>query len=107
VRRAVKLGLVAVALGSVLSLFVLPARTWLSQSHSTSAAERQIKILSAENRALATKVAQLHDPAYIERTAQDQYGLVMPGEEAFGILPPPPTTTTVPPPSTTSARRTP
>jgi cell division protein FtsB len=107
VRRTVKLGLLAVALGSVLSLFVLPARTWLSQSHSTSAAERQIKILSAENHALATKVAQLHDPAYIERTAQDQYGLVMPGEEAFGILPPPPTTTTVAPHGTGSAKRIP
>ena len=95
-RRAVRLLLVAVALGSVVFLFVLPARTWLSQSSSTAVAERRIKVLAAENQALQTKVAQLHDPAYIERVAHEEYGLVMPGERAYSILPPAVTTTSVP-----------
>jgi cell division protein FtsB len=96
VRRAVRLLLVAVAIGSVVFFFVLPARTWLSQSSSTAVAEKRIKVLAAENQALQTKVAQLHDPAYIERVAREQYDLVMPGEKAYSILPPVVTTTSVP-----------
>jgi cell division protein FtsB len=97
VRRAVKVLLLAVAVGSVVFLFVLPGRTWIDQSRSTSAAQRRLRILTAENAALARRVAELHDPAYIEQVARAQYGLVMPGEKAYGILPPS-TTTTVPPP---------
>jgi cell division protein FtsB len=95
-RKRVKLLLALVTLGAVVFLFVLPARTWLQQSSSTGAAEHRIKVLSAENKALSTKVAQLHDPSYIEQVAREQYGLVKPGEKAFSILPPVGTTTTVP-----------
>jgi len=101
VRKAVRLLIVAVTVGGILFLFVLPARTWLSQGRAMSAAERRIHILSAENQALSTKVAQLHDPAYLEQIARQQYGLVMPGERAYGILPPAVTTTTLPPVTTT------
>ena len=111
-RRAVRLILVAVTLGAVVFLFVIPGRTWMSQRSSTAAAERRIRILSTENRALTTKVGQLHDPAYLEQLARQQYGLVMPGEAAYGILPAvvttttlapaPPTTTLVPAPQTSA-----
>jgi cell division protein FtsB len=107
-RTAVRLLLVAVTVGALLFLFVIPGRTWLNQSSSTSAAQRRLRILSTENSALSTKVAQLHDPAYLEQLARQQYGLVLPGEKAYGILPVAPTTTTVAPtppspPTTTAA----
>jgi len=96
-RRAVRALLVAVSVGGVLFLFVLPGRTWIEQSRSTSQAEHRLQILSAENAALSTRIGQLHDPTYIKQVAREQYGLVMPGERAYGILPPS-TTTTLPSP---------
>lgn len=92
-RTAVRALLVAVVAGGILFLFLLPARTWLEQSHAMSAAQRRVSVLSQENAALTNRVNQLHSTAYIEQVARQQYGLVMPGEKAFGILLPEATTT--------------
>jgi cell division protein FtsB len=99
-RRAVRVLLVAVAVGGIVFLFVLPGRTWLSQGHASDAARRQDSVLSQANAALAKRVAELQNTAYIEQLARQQYGLVMPGEQAYGILLPPvaPTTTAAPQP---------
>ena len=95
-RSAVRLLLVVVVAGGILFLFLLPGRTWLEQSRAMSAAQRRAAVLAQENAALSNRVAQLRSTAYIEQVARQQYGLVMPGEKAFGILPPE-ATTTVPP----------
>jgi cell division protein FtsB len=95
-RRAVRALVVAVAVGGILLLFVFPGRTWLSQSRASDRARRQLATLSQENAALAKRIAQLQNSAYIEQIARQQYGLVLPGEQAYGILPTPTTTTTVP-----------
>jgi cell division protein FtsB len=95
-RRAVRLLLVAVTVAGIVFLFVLPGRIWLAQQRNTTVAERQRAALSRENAALTKRVAQLQNTAYIEQIARQQYGLVLPGEQAFDILPPPGTTTTVP-----------
>jgi cell division protein FtsB len=99
-RRAVQVLLVAVAVGGIVFLFVLPGRTWLGQGHAGDVAHRQDAALSKENAALAKRVAELQNTAYIEQIARQQYGLVMPGEQAYGILLPPaaPTTTALPHP---------
>ena len=96
-RRAVRALLVAVTVGGILFLFILPGRTWLAQGRAASAAQRQHAALSKENAALATRVAQLQSSAYIEQIARQQYGLIMPGEQAYGILLPAASPTTVPP----------
>lgn len=96
-RRAVRALVVSVALGGILLLFVFPFRTWLSQSQATDRARHQLASLSQQNAALTKRIAQLQNSAYIEQIARQQYGLVLPGEEAYGILPTPTTTTTVPP----------
>jgi cell division protein FtsB len=96
-RRAVRLLLVMVAVGGLLFLFVLPGRIWLAQGRAAATAKRQNAALTRENAALAKRVAQLHNPAYIAQLARQQYGLVMPGEQAYVILPPPTTSTTTPP----------
>ena len=54
-----------------------------------SAAERQVSALQQENRVLTTRAAQLQSNAYVEQIARQEYGLVRPGEQAYGILLPP------------------
>lgn len=93
-RRAVRTLLVVVALGGLLFLFILPGRTWLQQRSAMSSAERRLHLLNAENDALARRATQLQSAGYVEQIARDQYGLVLPGEQAYGILPPTATTTT-------------
>ena len=93
-RRAVRTLLIVVALGGLLFLFILPGRTWLQQRGEMSSAERQLHALDAENAALARRAAQLQDPAYVQRIARQQYGLVLPNEQSYGILLPTATTTT-------------
>jgi cell division protein FtsB len=97
-RAAVRILLVVIVAGGILFLFLLPGRTWLEQSRAMSAAHRRAQVLAQENAALSNRVAQLRNTAYIEQVARQQYGLVMPGEKAFGILLPE-ATTTVPPAS--------
>ncbi len=88
--------MVVVAVAGVLLLFVLPGRTWLAQGRAMSAATRQSRALTQENARLAARAAQLQSPAYIEQLARQEFGLVMPGEKAYSIVPPvaAPTTTT-------------
>jgi cell division protein FtsB len=98
-RRAVRALLVAVTVGGIVFLFFLPGRVWLAQGRAAATANRQQTALSRENDALTQRVAQLESSAYIEQLARQEYGLVRPGEQAYGILPPatPPTTTAPPP----------
>lgn len=93
-RRAVRTLLVVVALGGLLFLFILPGRTWLQQRSAMSSAERRLHLLNTENAALARRAAELQSSGYVEQIARERYGLVLPGETAYGILPPTATTTT-------------
>src|SRR5262249_47236119 len=102
-RRAVRILLVAVAVGAIVFLFVLPGRTWLAQGRASENAHRQDEALSQENPALAKRGAQFPNKAYIEQIARQQYGLVMPGEQAYGILLPSAAPTTTAPPQPKSS----
>ncbi len=96
-RRAVWGLLVAVVVGGILFLFVLPGRTWLDQGKAMSKAQHQIQVLSQENQELAKRSSQLQSSAYVAQIARQEYGLIMPNEQAYGIVLPTATTTTVPP----------
>ncbi|HEX4865411.1 MAG TPA: septum formation initiator family protein [Acidimicrobiales bacterium] len=89
----------AVVVGGIMFLFLWPARTWLEQSKAMSAAQRREAVLAQENAVLRNRIDQLRSTAYVEQVARQQYGLVMPGEKAFGILPPAATTTVPQPPA--------
>ena len=102
-RRAVRILLVAVGVGGLLFLFVLPGRTWLAQRGAMSGAQQRLQTLTRENAALSRQAAQLRNPAYVAQIARQQYGLVKPGEKVYGILPPPATTTTTAPPTTVAS----
>jgi cell division protein FtsB len=94
VRRALRLGLLAVAVIAMLLLFVLPGRTFLSQEHTLSATQRQVNDLTAENAKLQAEAKNLRSDAEIEKIAREEYGLVMPGQKAYAIIPGPASTTT-------------
>jgi cell division protein FtsB len=89
-RWAVKLLLGAVGLAAVVLLFLLPVHTLLYQHDQTNAAKARLKGLSQENQQLARQAALLQNPGEIQRIARSQYGLVLPGQRAYGIVPPPP-----------------
>lgn len=93
-RKAVRLLLVLVVVGGVLFLFVWPGRTWLDQGRAMGQTQHQINTLAQENKALSKEAAELQNTSYVEQQARQQYGLVLPGEKAYGILPPEATTTT-------------
>jgi hypothetical protein len=89
--------LVAVVVGGIVFLFVLPGRTWLEQGRAMSKAQSQVSALSQENETLTKRAADLRSTAYVEQLARQEYGLVMPGEKAYGILAPATTTPTTGP----------
>ena len=86
-RRAIRALLAAVILGGILFLFAIPARTWLSQRSQMSVASRRLSELTTENKALAKQVTQLQTPSYVEQLGRSQYGLVMPGQVAYAVVP--------------------
>lgn len=86
--------LVVVGVGALVFLFVLPGRTWLQQRQAMSSAAHRLAVLNAENAALTRRAAQLQDPSYVQQIARQQYGLINPGEQAYGILLPAESTTT-------------
>lgn len=102
-RRAVRVLLMVLAAGSLVLLFVLPGRTWLSQRAAMNGAQRRLELLQKENSELTRQAGQLQNPAYVEQIARSEYGLVKPGEQSYGILPAAATTTTTTtvPPATT------
>jgi cell division protein FtsB len=55
-------------------------------------------MLDRENDRLEDRAESLGRDEEIERLAREDYGMVRPGEESYGVMPPPETTTT----STTS-----
>ena len=86
-RRAIRFLLGAVILGAILFLFAVPARTWLSQRSQLSVASHRLSQLTTENKALAKQVTQLQTPSYVEQLGRSQYGLVMPGQVAYAVVP--------------------
>lgn len=88
VRRLILPVVVTGLLVGVLSLAVLPTRTWFDQRGAIRATEAQIAELEAQAEALEGRLEALDSDEEIERIARERFDLVMPGEEAYGILPP-------------------
>lgn len=85
--RVLRLLVAAVALAAILLLFVLPGRTFLSQANNLAATQRQSNDLASENAKLRAEAKNLRSRATIEQIAREQYGLVMPGESAYAVIP--------------------
>ncbi|MGA3218768.1 MAG: septum formation initiator family protein [Acidimicrobiales bacterium] len=88
-RLTVKFGLAVLVLCGAMYLFVFPARTYLAQKQDIVGQEQTIAVLKSENTKLAGESAALQNDSTIEQIARAKYGLVMPGQQAFMVLPSP------------------
>jgi cell division protein FtsB len=88
---------VVVAVLGALSLSIFPARTWLGQQQAISASKAELAELDGQVAALHDRIEALDSPEEIERLAREQYNMVRPGEEAYGILPVPVPPLEIPP----------
>ena len=86
-RAALKLGLCLLVLAGALYLFVYPARTYLDQRREIASTEHTISVLNTENSKLSAQVVRFHQASYIEEVARAEYGFVMPGQQAYSVLP--------------------
>jgi cell division protein FtsB len=78
--------LLAIMIG-VLALSVAPARMYFEQKAELTRFEQQAAALERRNEALAARVEQLRDPAFLERLARQCLGMVKLGEIAFVVVP--------------------
>jgi cell division protein FtsB len=88
-RLAVKITLSLLLLFGVMYMFVFPAHTYLVQKSDIAVQERVVGILTRENATLAARRSALQTRSAIEQIAREEYGLVMPGQQAFMVLPSP------------------
>jgi len=77
--------LIAVFLSVVFAL--APMRAYLHQRGELSDLQRQTEQLQVQNSELERRIADLNDPATLERLARQCLGMVEPGEIAFVPIP--------------------
>jgi cell division protein FtsB len=64
-----------------------PARQFYREQTQTKAAEQKLAALKRESADLESQLARLKDPAYLERLAREELGVVRPGEIGFVVVP--------------------
>ena len=89
--RTVKLRLGVVALiTAALALTGLgPARQAYQQRELMRQEQARLQELEERNAELRSRLERLKDPAYREKLAREQLGVVRPGETAYVVVPPP------------------
>ena len=87
--RPLLLATAAVATIAALAMWVFPTRTWLDQRSALAESSAELHELQAQRAALEQRVDELDADEHIEEIARSQYGLVLPGEEAYAVLPAP------------------
>ena len=70
------------------TLSIAPLRAYMEASGRVTELEARARSLEARNDRFVSRVARLHDPAYLERLARACLGMVEPGEIAFVTVPP-------------------
>jgi cell division protein FtsB len=90
-RQRIGSGLTAAAVGLLVVLViyvVFPVRAALDQRAAAERARERLEVFERENALLEAEARELRDDDYIEELAREM-GLVLPGEESYGILPAP------------------
>ncbi|MDQ4148841.1 MAG: septum formation initiator family protein [Actinomycetota bacterium] len=83
-----RLGVIAlVTLGLALT-GLAPARQALQQRELIRQEQAKLEALEKRNEELRSRLARLEDPAYREKLAREQLGVVRPGETSYVIVPP-------------------
>ena len=87
-RRLIAPAVLVVLTIGVLMLGAFPTRTFLDQRNTAARAEARLQELQAANAAAQQEVDALRTDAVVEQIARRDYGLGMPGEEHYHVLPP-------------------
>jgi len=72
----------------VVTLGVLPVRTWMHQRAEIDRATERLEELQSDYLALEKQVSLLESDSEVERLARENYDYVLPGEESYRVLPP-------------------
>lgn len=81
--------LVVAVLATVVLGFVSPIRQLLAQERRISETRQQAERLDAKNARLNERIDQLQRDSVVKQIAREELGLVMPGEEAYVLVPRP------------------
>ena len=87
VRLSGRAALLLFAVFLVTMLAIAPTRVYLEQRSRLQRLEEQAAELEAANGELSERIADLRDPATLERLARECLGLVQPGEIAIITVP--------------------
>ncbi len=71
----------------VMTFAIAPMRAFMAQRSEVRELQYQTALLEKANTQLTDRIAQLHDPAYLERLARECLGMVKPGETSFITVP--------------------
>jgi cell division protein FtsB len=72
---------------ALLLMAVPPARQFYREQSQMKAAQQRLAALKRDNAQLEGQLARLKDPAYLERLAREELGVVRPGEIGFVVVP--------------------
>ena len=88
-RVRLRLGLLALVVGALAVTGIAPAQQVYQQRRLIEEEEAKLAALTGKNAALESRLARSQDPAYMEKLAREQLGLVRPGETSYVIIPGP------------------
>lgn len=72
----------------VVAMFsIAPTRAYLDQRARLEEMEARVQQLADQNQALQDRIADLNDPATLERMARECLGMILPGETGFVTIP--------------------
>jgi cell division protein FtsL len=89
-----RVALIALAVVTILFLFVFPTRSYIAQRGEVAEKKRDVDVLREQNEKLQAEARQLQMPEAIERMAREQFHMVQEGERVYNVMPGPATTTT-------------
>lgn len=91
-RRARRAGIAAAVVLLLVGVALVAGSPWRSyrdQQAEARSADAELAAIEAERAEVKAKQELLDTDAEIERKAREELGLVMPGEEPFGVVPTP------------------
>lgn len=101
--RRLRLGLLALVVGALAVTGIAPAQQVYQQRRQIDKEEAKLAALTEKNAALESRLARSQDPAYMEKLAREQLGLVRPGETSYVVIPGPPVPAPPAPPAQPSS----
>ncbi len=84
-----RLGLLAIVIGALAVTGIAPAQQMYDQKQLIETEKQKLAALTERNQTLQDRLDRSKDPAYMEKLAREQLGLVRPGETSYVVIPGP------------------